>query len=136
MVQLESSNPFGPDNVPYDAIGGEERVRALVETFYDALSSDAAFAEARATYPDDLTESRSKLFMFLCGWLGGPQLYIEQYGHPRLRGRHAPFAIGETERDQWLTCMGAAMDSLDIDGDLRAFLDARFAHVADFMRNR
>ena len=69
-------------------------------------------------------------------WLGGPDLYVQKHGHPRLRMRHAPFPIGEAERDQWLACMAAAMDHLGIEGDIRAFLDARFAHVADFLRNQ
>jgi hemoglobin len=128
--------PFGPDNTPYDAIGGDVRVRELVDTFYDHMRDDPAFATIRALHPDDLTESREKLYMFLSGWLGGPPLYIEKHGHPRLRARHAPFAIGDAERDQWLACMGCAMDGCGIDGELRAFLDQRFAHVADFMRNK
>ncbi|MHC5022567.1 MAG: group II truncated hemoglobin [Planctomycetota bacterium] len=130
------SSPFGPKNTPYDAIGGEERVRALVTAFYDHLERDEPYAAARATYPDDLTESREKLYMFLSGWLGGPPLYIQRHGHPRLRGRHMPFAIGEPERDQWLACMSRAMDDLGVEGDLRSFLDARFRHVAEFMKNR
>ena len=98
--------------------------------------AEAEFTVIREMHPEDLTESRQKLFEFLCGWLGGPQLYMERRGHPKLRMRHAPFSIGASERDQWLACMAHAMDQLEIDGDLRAFLDARFAHVADFMRNR
>jgi hemoglobin len=128
--------PFGPDNTPYDAIGGDARVRELVDTFYDHMRDEPAFATIRALHPDDLTESRDKLYMFLSGWLGGPPLYIEKHGHPRLRARHAPFSIDEAERDQWLACMGRAMDDCGIDGELRAFLDQRFAHVADFMRNK
>lgn len=130
------SHPFGPDNTPYDAIGGDAAVRALVDTFYDHMDNDPAFATIRGLHPGDLSESRNKLYEFLCGWLGGPQLYTEKHGHPRLRARHAPFAIGETERDQWLACMTRAMDDRGIDGDLRAFLDQRFRHVADFMRNK
>ena len=87
-------------------------------------------------HPEDLTESRQKLFEFLCGWLGGPQLYVQKHGHPRLRMRHMAFAIGEPERDQWLGCMAFAMDELEVEGELRAFLDAPFAHVAAFMRNQ
>ncbi len=127
---------FGPDHTPFMAIGGEERVRALVDGFYDHMDVDAEYAIIRALHPADLTESREKLHDFLCGWLGGPPLYMQKHGHPRLRMRHAPFPIGELERDQWLGCMAKAMDDLAIDGELRQFLDGRFAHVADFMRNR
>jgi hemoglobin len=109
---------------------------ALVDAFYDHMDRDETCATIRALHPDDLGESRDKLFEFLCGWLGGPQLYMEKRGHPRLRMRHAPFPIGEAERDQWLGCMTRAMDDLQIEGELRTFLDARFAHVADFLRNR
>lgn len=134
--QSRGSSAFGPDNTPFDAIGGTERVRELVDRFYHHMGNDPEFATTRALYPDDLTESREKLFMFFVGWLGGPPLYVEKHGHPRLRARHMPFAIGDTERDHWLTCMGRAMDEMEIEGDLRAFLDARFTHVANFLRNK
>lgn len=127
---------FGPGNPPFDALGGEPVVRRLVDAFYDHMDQQPEYAPIRAMHPDDLTESRDKLHDFLCGWLGGPQHYVQKHGHPRLRMRHAPFSIGEPERDQWLGCMARAMDDLAVEGELRAFLDARFAHVADFMRNR
>ena len=127
---------FDADNTPFIAIGGEAPVHALVDAFYDHMDQDEPFAVIRAMHPEGLQESRDKLFEFLCGWLGGPQYYMEKRGHPRLRMRHGPFAIGEDERDQWLGCMARAMDDLAVEGELRAFLDARFAHVADFMRNR
>lgn len=129
-------SPFGPEHTPYDAIGGDARVRALVDAFYDVMDEDDAYRVIRDLHPDDLGESRDKLYEFLSGWMGGPNLYIAKRGHPRLRMRHMPFAIGERERDQWLACMSHAMDALDVTGDLRSFLDGRFAHVADFMRNR
>lgn len=127
---------FGSDHTPYDAIGGDARVRELADRFYDHMDEDAAFKVIRDLHPDDLGESREKFFEFLCGWLGGPPLYMQKRGHPRLRMRHAPFSIGDDERDQWLSCMAAAMDDLEVTGELRAFLDARFTQVADFMRNR
>ena len=127
---------FDASNTPFESIGGEPAVRTLVDAFYDRMDTAPEAADIRAMHPDDLTESRDKLFKFLCGWLGGPQYYIAQYGHPRLRMRHAPFAIDESARDAWLSCMTYAMDAQSIDGALRAFLDQRFTHVADFMRNR
>ena len=130
------SPAFGPDNTPYDALGGDAAVRRLIDTFYDHMDEDPAFAGIRALHPEDLSTSREKLYEFLTGWLGGPPLYVEKHGHPRLRARHAPFPIGESERDQWLACMHRAMDDCTITGDLRAFLNTRFAHVADFMRNK
>ncbi|NCF39539.1 MAG: hemoglobin-like protein [Planctomycetia bacterium] len=127
---------FGPDHTPFDAIGGEPRVRELVDRFYDHMDEDPACETIRKLHPAELGESRDKLSDFLCGWLGGPPLYMQKHGHPRLRMRHAPFSIGDAERDQWLACMAAAMNDLNVEGELRTFLDARFAHVADFMRNR
>ena len=129
------SQTFGPDNTPYDAIGGDGEVRALVDTFYDHMDQESQFKVIRELHPEDLGESREKLYEFLCGWLGGPQLYIRKRGHPRLRMRHAPFSIGERERDQWLECMGRAMDDREIEGELRRFLNQRFTQVAEFMRN-
>ena len=127
---------FDDKRTPFMVIGGEENVRALVDHFYDHMDQDEPFAGIRGLHPEDLTESRDKLYEFLCGWLGGPQYYVQKHGHPRLRMRHAPFPIGESERDQWLACMASALDDCGIEGELRTFLDARFAHVADFMRNR
>jgi hemoglobin len=128
--------PFGSERRPYDALGGDSAVRALVDTFYGIMDRDPAFANIRALHKPALDDARQKLYEFLCGWLGGPQLYIQKYGHPRLRGRHMPFAIGEAQRDLWLGCMAKAMDQRGITGEIRAFLDARFRHVADFMRNQ
>jgi hemoglobin len=127
---------FGPDRLPYDELGGALKVDALVQAFYDEMDRNPAFERVRKIHPESLDESREKLRLFLSGWLGGPDLYVQKHGHPRLRMRHARFPIGETERDQWLACMAAAMDHLDIQGDIRAFLDTRFAHTADFLRNQ
>ncbi|MFK7960752.1 MAG: group II truncated hemoglobin [Phycisphaerales bacterium] len=126
---------MGPDRTPFSELGGEDRVRELTDRFYDRMDTDEAYRVIRALHPADLANARDRLFKFLCGWLGGPQLYMEEFGHPRLRMRHAPFPIGEQERDEWLGCMAVAMDEMEIDGVLRRFLDGRFAHVADFMRN-
>jgi hemoglobin len=128
--------PFNSDKTPYECFGSDEAVRSLVDAFYDHMSQDSEFEGILALHPDDLSGSRDKLFMFLCGWLGGPQHYVKAYGHPKLRMRHAHVSIGEPERDQWLACMAKAMDDRGIDGELRSFLDQRFAHVADFMRNQ
>ncbi len=124
----------------YELLGGTEsgtaNVRALVEAFYDIMERDPKAATIRALHPADLTSSREKLFMFLTGWTGGPQLYIERYGHPKLRARHMPFAIGEPERDQWMYCMIRAMQVLNLDENLTQKLAEQLYGVADFMRNR
>jgi hemoglobin len=115
--------------------GGVEKIRELVETFYDIMEGDPKAAPIRAYHAKDLTEAREKLFMFLTGWTGGPQLYIERYGHPRLRARHLPFSIGEAERDQWMYCMISAMQKLKFDEKLMQKLAEQLYAVADFMRN-
>jgi hemoglobin len=124
----------------YELLGGEktgiENVRLLVETFYDIMDSDPKALALRAIHQSDLTEAREKLFMFLAGWTGGPQLYIERYGHPRLRARHMPFAIGESERDQWMYCMISAMHKIGIEEPTLTKLATQLYGVADFMRNQ
>lgn len=134
MSQPSEHPAFGPEHTPFHAIGGEERVRALVDAFYDRVRDDSPVM-ARI-HPQDLTESRQKLFEFLVGWMGGPPLYIEKHGHPRLRMRHMPFAIDEEAVSEWLRCMEGAMDDVGVEGELRAFLSPRFAHTAKFMQNR
>ena len=123
----------------YELLGGEnggtEKLRQLVETFYDIMDTDHKSAPIRALHPADLTSSREKLFMFLTGWTGGPQLYIERYGHPRLRQRHMSFSIGESERDQWMYCMIGAMHQMNLDEKLLQKLANQLYGVADFMRN-
>lgn len=116
--------------------GGTDNIRALVEKFYDIMDSDTRAAAIRAMHPADLTSSREKLFMFLTGWTGGPQLYIERYGHPFLRAKHMPFAIDESARDQWMYCMISAMHALQFDEKLMTNLAAQLHGVADFMRNQ
>jgi hemoglobin len=121
----------------YELLGGNtETIRALVERFYDVMDSDEHAAGIRALHPQDLTSSREKLFMFLTGWMGGPQLYIARYGHPFLRKRHLPFAIGESERDQWMYCMVQAMNHIGLAESSIVSLSAALRDVADFMRNQ
>ncbi len=124
-----------PESI-YESIGGEQRLRALVDRFYDLMDTAPEAAGIRALHPENLTESRNKLFWFLSGWSGGPPMYIERFGHPRLRARHLPFSIGEAERDQWLWCMNRALEEQVTDGLLRIQLSHAFAQIADFMRNR
>ena len=110
-------------------------MRALVDRFYDLMDLEPAYERLRAAHGPSLDGARDKLFWFLCGWLGGPDLYIERFGHPRLKARHMPFRIGIAERDQWLACMQQAMEECDLDPALRARLAESFAGTADWMRN-
>lgn len=120
----------------FEQLGGETVIRQLVDRFYDLMDSKTEAAGIRALHPADLTESRDKLFWFLVGWSGGPQMYVERFGHPRLRARHLPFPIGESERDQWLWCMNQALDEIITDGLARTQLSRNFMQLADFMRNK
>jgi hemoglobin len=123
------------ERTAFDWLGGEARVKALVERFYDLMDLEPAYKELRAVHGSDLASAREKLFMFLCGWLGGPQHYIERFGHPRLRARHMPFVIDTQGRDQWLACMDQAMGEIGVDEALRAKLREAFFGTADWMRN-
>jgi hemoglobin len=120
----------------FDLIGGEHELRELVDRFYDLMDLEPEFAGIRAMHPPSLDGSRDKLYWFLSGWTGGPNLYIERFGHPRLRARHLPFAIASGERDQWLRCMALAMQDVGIEPALQQRLMVSFYQTADWMRNR
>ena len=125
-----------PNSNAFELLGGEPAVRRLVDRFYDLMELEPAYAGIRRMHPADLQGSRDKLYWFLCGWLGGPNHYIERFGHPRLRARHLPFAIGLAERDQWLHCMQQAMQEQGLDPALAQRLEDAFFNTADFMRNK
>lgn len=121
---------------PYERLGGDAGVRRLVDRFYDLMDLEPAFTGLRALHPQDLSGSRDKLYWFLSGWLGGPDLYQPRFGHPRLRARHLPYAIGLAERDQWMACMAMAMEDEAVAADLVDRLTQAFFGTADWMRNR
>ena len=120
----------------YEKIGGAATVGKLCDRFYELMDTVPQFQGIRTMHPADLTNSRDKLYMFLSGWMGGPDLFVEKFGHPRLRGRHMPFAIGVAERDQWVACMALAMEDVGIEAGIRAKLLENFFKTADFMRNK
>lgn len=121
---------------PYELIGGEAGVRQLVGRFYDFMDSETDARQVRELHAKSLRASREKLFLFLSGWLGGPDLYVQKYGHPMLRRRHMPFSIGTQERDQWMYCMRKALADMPIAAELKAKLEQAFMATADHMRNR
>lgn len=126
------------EDTPYQRLGGEEAVRALAYAFYDAMDADEpALARIHELDAEGRVNAgtRERFGLFLVGWLGGPQHYMERHGHPRLRMRHGHLPVDSGMRDAWLRCMQKAMDARGITGGLRRFLDARFAQVADFLRN-
>lgn len=120
----------------YQIVGGEEGIRRLVTRFYEIMDTEPKVAALRALHQPDLSEAREKLILFLSGWMGGPQLYVERYGHPMLRARHSPFPIGESERDQWVYCMVRAMHDVGIEEKVMIQLGNALWGVADFMRNQ
>jgi hemoglobin len=127
-----------PGDPPFQRLGGRDAVLRLVERFYDAMSDhEPALAAIHACDPDGKVgrNARDRFGLFLIGWLGGPQDYVQRHGHPRLRMRHGRVAVDTAMRDAWLRCMAIALDAEGVSGEVRAFLDARFAEVADFMRN-
>ena len=131
MQPEESDSP-----TPFARIGGDAKVRELVERFYDLMEFEAKYAVLRAAHGTSLVSAREKLYLFLSGWLGGPPLYSDRFGHPMLRARHLPFAIGTDERDQWMACMLQAMEETEVPQDLRTALEAAFFKTADWMRNK
>ena len=120
----------------YQRIGGDAPLRKLVDRFYELMDELPEAYAARKIHPEDLSESAHKLFDFLSGWLGGPQRYVEKHGHPMLRRRHMPYAIGAEARDQWLLCMKQALDNTVDDIALRGNLYEQFVHIGEHMRNQ
>jgi hemoglobin len=125
---------WGDAPTPYEEIGGEVAVRSLVETFYDIIEAESPVL--RVMLPRDTSTSRQKLFEFLSGWLGGPPLYMERRGHPKLRLRHMPFDIGAEEAEEWMRCMRQAIARVGISGPAASFLDDELGKSADWLRNR
>ncbi len=130
----QTIHPWGDAETPYEEIGGDAAVRELSDAFYDVIDEDSPML--RAMLPASTTNTRKKLAMYLSGWLGGPPLYEEKWGHPRLRMRHLPFSIGGAEADEWMRCMRIAMERVGVEEPLRTFLDERFGPLAQHMRNR
>ena len=121
---------------PFVLFNGEEGIRMLVDAFYDHMDLDPEFAGIRKLHPESLDGSRDKLYWFLCGWMGGPNHYVERFGHPRLRARHMPFPIGSPERDAWMACMRLALVDCGIDSRLADWLMGQLSGTADWMRNQ
>lgn len=130
----ESAHPWGDAATPFEEIGGAEPVEALSNVFYDVIEEESPLL--RDMLPTSTANTRRKLSMYLSGWLGGPPLYEERWGHPRLRMRHMPFSIGEAEAVEWMRCMRIAMGRSEVPEPLRTFLDERFGQLALHMRNR
>lgn len=123
-------------NPHYQKIGGEAGLRQLVDRFYQLMDSLPVASEIRSMHPEDLTQAKERLFMFLSGWMGGPPLYTERLGPPRLRQSHHGFPIGVQARDAWMTCMKQALSEQVGDPAFCAEITASFFRTADFLRNQ
>ncbi|MNK15825.1 Group 2 truncated hemoglobin YjbI [compost metagenome] len=123
-------------STPYELLGGEEVLKKIVHRFYEVMDTLPEVKPLRDIHSADLQDAEEKLFMFLSGWLGGPNLFIEKHGHPRLRARHMPFQIGKAERDQWMVCMVHAFDDMQVQEPLRSELLHSLLKLADHMRNK
>lgn len=125
-----------PETAPYELLGGAEALGGIVARFYALMNSEPEYFCIRKLHPQDLAVSSEKLTSFLSGWLGGPNLYLEKFGHPMLRARHLPFPIGVAERDAWLACMRRALEDRGVEPRLRDWLMQQLQATADWMRNR
>ena len=134
MSSNKNASPI--DATPYALLGGETAVRHLVKRFYELMNTQPEAQGIRRLHPQDLAGSEEKLFMYLSGWLGGPQLFIEKHGAPMLRRRHLPFAISTDEASQWMSCMRQALAETSTNAALRAQLDVALTALALHMRNR
>jgi hemoglobin len=124
------------DITPYDVFGGESAIRSLVDRFYFYMDILPEAQGIRAMHQTNLASAKDKLFKFLSGWLGGPNLFIQEFGHPMLRARHLPFKIGESERDQWMLCMNKALDEITTDPRLKTNIQNALQQLATHMINQ
>ncbi len=134
--EIDSTNKNQAAISSYERIGSEEGLWKLVNTFYDNMEALPEAKTIRDLHPKDMRSAREKFFMFLSGWLGGPERYVAAFGHPRLRARHLPFPIGEAERDQWLMCMRKALQEMPIDNAFKEQLHMAFTQTANHMMNQ
>jgi hemoglobin len=125
-----------PEKTPYDLIGGEKAIWSLVDRFYFYMDTLPEAAGIRRIHAASLAGAKTKLFKFLSGWLGGPDLFVREFGHPRLRMRHFPFPIGVAQRNQWMLCMTKALQEMPMDDALRGHLHTALDTLATHMINR
>jgi hemoglobin len=135
-MSIPVGRPYGHQDTSFQAAGGEEGLRRLVDRFYEEMCTLPEAAGIRKMHADDLTEVKDKLARFLCGWLGGPKRYQEKYGPISIPMAHHPFAIGPAERDAWLLCMQRAVDAQPWAQDFKDYLMKQLAIPAERVRNR
>jgi hemoglobin len=131
--QPDTAHPWGDAATPYEELGGHQVLLRLVNCFYDRIDAESPLL--RAMHPADDSNSRRNLFEFLSGWMGGPQLYMERKGHPKLRMRHLPFSIGDSEAAEWMRCMRGALQEVGVGEPLYGYLETRLHQTAHHVRN-
>jgi len=134
MTETLQTKP-GATGTVYDQLGGAPAVRALVDRFYALMDELPESYGIRRIHPESLAGSADSLYKFLSGWFGGPPLYTAERGHPRLRMRHHPYAIGVAERDEWLLCMRQALDEQVASPRLREAMFTAFSNMAEHLLN-
>ncbi len=130
----QTAKAWGDFDTPFDALGGESTIRSIVERFYDIVDAEAP--NVRALLPKDDSLTRDKLFEYLVEWTGGPALYSSTRGHPRMRMRHMPFAIGASEVESWLECFNKSLDENSVKGPVRVFFEEKITALAHSMQNQ
>lgn len=120
---------------PYLLMGGAKAISSLVERFYFYMDTLPEAKELRAIHATDLSSAKDKLYKFLSGWLGGPDLFIQEYGHPRLRQRHFPFKVNQQVRDQWVYCMHKALYEIAMPDAIRNNIKQAISDLASHMMN-
>ena len=132
-IENEKKSEFA---TPHERIGGDEGLKQLVTLFYDNMETLSEAKPIRNLHAKDLRSAREKFYMFLSGWMGGPDRYIAAFGHPRLRARHLPFSIGTEKRDQWLMCMDKALAEMELESIFKEQLMSSFTQTANHMMNK
>jgi len=134
VTEQNTTPSYGQADASFNAAGQQEGIRKLVDDFYDVMEEHNKAEKIRKMHPADLEESRDKLALFLCGWLGGPRLYREKYGAISIPGSHSHLRIGATERDAWLLCMEQALKLQPYADDFKAYLLEQLAVPAERCR--
>lgn len=135
-MNSNTDRPYGTGDASFQAAGGIDGLRRLVDNFFDRMGSDERFTTIHTMHPDDKEVSRDKLHRFLCGWLGGPKLYREKYGSIGIPRVHAHLAIATAERDQWLTCMKESVEEQPFAGDFKKYLMEQLYIPSEAVRRR
>ncbi|MFA5985175.1 MAG: group II truncated hemoglobin [Methylococcaceae bacterium] len=130
------SDAINNEKTTYELIGGEKAIATLVERFYFYMDTLPEAKAVRAVHGESLASAQVKLFKYLSGWLGGPDLFVQEYGHPRLRQRHFPFKVGVKEKDEWMMCMIKALNDIPMEANVRETLIQAFAPLAAHMVNQ